>query len=144
MSTLAAERLDLGAAQTHDPDAATPRCGCGSKAFIDRHLGHPDLSPRTIAAAHHLSARQVHRLFEAQGTTVSRWLQHRRLEACAPDADGLVVAAVANCFGFAGHAHFSRVARRPMGCHPVNGALCGLRGHAGARQGITTAWPPDL
>ncbi|MER5199942.1 AraC-like ligand-binding domain-containing protein [Streptomyces sp. NPDC002755] len=90
---------------------------------IDRNLGDPDLSPGTVAAAHHISVRYLHRLFEGEGTTVARLIQRRRLERCArelhrPDATAPTVSAVAQRWGFANPAHFSRVFRATYGRSP--------------------------
>ncbi|MFE7930511.1 helix-turn-helix domain-containing protein [Streptomyces sp. NPDC057456] len=90
---------------------------------IDRNLGDPDLSPATVAAAHHISVRYLHRLFEGEGITVARLIQKRRLERCArelrrPDATAPTVSAVAQRWGFANPAHFSRVFRTAYGRSP--------------------------
>ncbi|MFF8974504.1 helix-turn-helix domain-containing protein [Streptomyces sp. NPDC014995] len=90
---------------------------------IDRHLGDPELSPLTVAAAHHISVRYLHRLFEGEGVTVARLIQQRRLEECArelgrPDASAPTVSAVAQRWGFANPAHFSRVFRGAYGVSP--------------------------
>jgi hypothetical protein len=50
------------------------------KAFIDERLADPDLSPETIAAAHHLSVRQLNRLFDSQEQSVAGYIRRRRLE----------------------------------------------------------------
>ena len=55
------------------------------KAFVHRHLPDPELSPQTIAAAHHISVSYVHRLFQAHGTTVSAWIRSQRLERARRD-----------------------------------------------------------
>jgi len=39
-------------------------------AYIDAHLGDPELGPRPIAAAHFVSVRQLHKVFEREGHTV--------------------------------------------------------------------------
>ncbi|MEV1068716.1 helix-turn-helix domain-containing protein [Streptomyces sp. NPDC050263] len=90
---------------------------------IDRNLGDPDLSPQTVAAAHHISVRYLHRLFEGEGVTVARLIQQRRLERCArelarSDAVAPTVSAVAQRWGFANPAHFSRVFRAAYGLSP--------------------------
>jgi AraC-like DNA-binding protein len=54
-------------------------------AFIEQHLGEADLSPGIVAAAHHVSVRYLHRLFEAQDTTVAAWIRLRHLERCRRD-----------------------------------------------------------
>jgi AraC-like DNA-binding protein len=55
------------------------------RAFIERSLGDPHLSPASIAAAHFISLRTLHKLFETQQTTVADWIRRRRLERCAQD-----------------------------------------------------------
>ncbi|MFJ8108123.1 helix-turn-helix domain-containing protein [Streptomyces sp. NPDC096132] len=90
---------------------------------IDRHLADPGLSPLSIAAAHHISVRYLHRLFEDEGVTVARLIQRRRLERCARDLTrrdtaAPTVSAVAQRWGFANPAHFSRVFRAAYGRSP--------------------------
>ncbi|MFF7902559.1 helix-turn-helix domain-containing protein [Streptomyces sp. NPDC007920] len=92
-------------------------------AFIQQHLGDPDLSPGAVAAAHHISLRSLHRLFQDQDTTVSGWIRARRLERCRRDlADPLLsnqpIHALAARWGFAGPAHFSRAFRAVYGLGP--------------------------
>lgn len=41
-------------------------------AFIQQHPDDPGLSPAEIAAAHHISLRLLHNLFQEQGETVWR------------------------------------------------------------------------
>lgn len=92
------------------------------RAFIDRHLADPDLTPRAIARAHSISLRHLHNLFESEDATVSRWIQRRRLEECRRDlarhAKGSTIAAVAHRWGFVSAAHFSRVFRAVYGMAP--------------------------
>jgi AraC-like DNA-binding protein len=93
-------------------------------AFIEEHLGETELSPGIVAAAHHVSLRYLHRLFEAQDTTVAGWIRRRRLERCRRDlADpafrAVPVAAVAARWGLPDSAHFSRLFRRTYGLPPA-------------------------
>jgi AraC-like DNA-binding protein len=93
-------------------------------AFIEQHLGEADLSPGIVAAAHHVSVRYLHRLFEAQDTTVAAWIRRRRLERCRRDladpAFGAVpVSTVAARWGLPDSAHFSRLFRRAYGLPPA-------------------------
>jgi AraC-like DNA-binding protein len=92
------------------------------QAYIDRHLANPQLSPPTIAAAHHISLRLLHKLFEAHGTSVGRWIRENRLERCRrdlldPARSHLPASAIAFGWGFVDAAHFSRVFRETYG-HP--------------------------
>lgn len=120
LATLATERLNRDATAT--PDARTP-LRVRILEFIDLHLTDEDLSPETIAGAHHISARYLHRLFQDEGTTVGRWIQRRRLEECRRDLmirarGGRTIAAVANRWGFMSATHFSRVFRAAYGMSP--------------------------
>jgi AraC-like DNA-binding protein len=93
------------------------------QAFIDSHLADPELSPSTIAAAHHISLRYLHRLFEGQGTTVGERIKTRRLANCRqdlldPSLAGLPVNAIASRWGFIDAARFSRAFRDAYGQPP--------------------------
>jgi AraC-like DNA-binding protein len=93
-------------------------------AFIEQNLGDTDLSPGVVAAAHHVSVRQLHRLFEARDTTVAGWIRKRRLERCRRDlADpafiAVPVSALAARWGMPDPAHFSRLFRRAYGLPPA-------------------------
>ncbi|WP_371668655.1 helix-turn-helix domain-containing protein [Streptomyces sp. NBC_00289] len=91
--------------------------------FVELHLTDPDLSPESIALAHHISVRYLHKLFRSEGTTVGQWVRQRRLDACRRDLDRppqrrLTVAAVAHRWGFTSPSHFSRAFRDAYGMSP--------------------------
>jgi AraC-like DNA-binding protein len=93
------------------------------KAHIERNLGDPALGPATIAAAHFISPRYLHRLFQAEGCTVSEWIRRARLERCRRDlADPALaretILAIATRWGMPDAAHFSKVFRGAYGCSP--------------------------
>ncbi|MEV7010079.1 helix-turn-helix domain-containing protein [Streptosporangium sp. NPDC051022] len=93
------------------------------RAYIDDHLGDPDLSPEAIAAAHHISTRYLYKLFARQGTSVARWVRQRRLERCRRDLSdprlgGRAVGEVGAHWGFSDSSYFSRVFRETYGCSP--------------------------
>ena len=93
------------------------------KDYLLKHLAEPDLSPEMIAAAHHISVRYLHKLFEFEEITVGRWIQRRRLEMCRRDLArqatlGSSVAAIAQRWGFVSPAHFSRTFRATYGVTP--------------------------
>jgi AraC-like DNA-binding protein len=92
--------------------------------FVEQHLGEIDLSPAVVAAAHHVSVRQIHRLFEGRHTTAAAWIRHRRLEQCRADlADpalfAVPVSAIAAKWGLPDSAQFSRMFRRRYATSPV-------------------------
>lgn len=93
------------------------------RAYVEAHLGDADLSPAWIAAAHFVSTRQLHKLFETEGVTVARFVRERRLERCRQDlADPRLrdhtVTSIALRWGLADAAHFSRLFREAYGCAP--------------------------
>ncbi|MGW0704337.1 helix-turn-helix transcriptional regulator [Streptomyces sp. NPDC002867] len=76
-----------------------------------------------MAAAHNISVRHVHRLFQDEWTTAGRWIQHRRLEACRrelgrPGRNVPTVMTIARRFGFTSPSHFSRAFRAAYGVSP--------------------------
>jgi AraC-like DNA-binding protein len=93
------------------------------ETFIQQHLGDARLTPTTVAAAHHISTRYLHLLFQRQGTTVSGWIRKRRLEHCRRDladpACGLrPIHAIAARWGFTHPEQFSRAFRAAYGISP--------------------------
>jgi AraC-like DNA-binding protein len=93
------------------------------RGHIDRNLASTDLGPASIAAAHYISTRHLHGLFQEQGTTVSTWIRTRRLEQCRRDLIDAVladrpVAAIAARWGFVDAAHFSRAFKSAFGVSP--------------------------
>ena len=93
------------------------------ESFIDDHLGDPALEPTSIARASYISPRYLHKLFEAEGTTVCRWIRTSRLERCRDDLRDPALAhqtilAIASRWGLPGAQHFSRAFRGTYGCSP--------------------------
>ncbi|MFD7320146.1 helix-turn-helix domain-containing protein [Streptomyces sp. NPDC059875] len=91
--------------------------------FVRRELADPGLSPATIAAAHHISVRYLHRLCQEHGVTVSGWIRDARLDRARHDlADPAQrttpVHDIAARWGFRHHAAFSRAFRTAYGCTP--------------------------
>jgi AraC-like DNA-binding protein len=92
-------------------------------ASIDAKLGDPDLTPATLADAHHISVRYLHRLFESERLSVAEVIRTRRLERCRRDlldptlADRPVSATGAR-WGFVNPSHFNRLFRDTFGLPP--------------------------
>ncbi|MEU8282867.1 helix-turn-helix domain-containing protein [Micromonospora sp. NPDC048905] len=121
ISATLAQRLDLTEALPTEVRGHSLRVRV--KAFIDEHLGDPDLSPGTVAAAHHVSLRSLHRAFEAEDQTVADIIRTRRLDRCARDLRdplqrGRAIHTVAARWGFPSQAHFSRVFTAAFGMSP--------------------------
>jgi AraC-like DNA-binding protein len=109
VTTLFTHELDLDTT-SNDPHRALMQ---RIHAYIDSNLASADLSPTSIAAAHFISTRHLHGLFQEQGTSVSTWIRIRRLERCRRDLVNPLfadrpVSAIAARWGFVDAAHFSR------------------------------------
>lgn len=81
---------------------------------------NPGLTPRIAAQRVHLSVRQLHRRFAAEGTTFGTWLRHERLRHArtllVDSADPVSV--VATACGFRSSSHFARVFTADTGMSP--------------------------
>ncbi|GAA3094846.1 helix-turn-helix domain-containing protein [Streptomyces echinatus] len=93
------------------------------KHHIQQHLQDPQLSPATIAAAHHISVSYLHRLFEGEDATVAVWIRRRRLEAARreltdPALRTVPIHRIAARSGFPRAADFSRAFRGTYGLTP--------------------------
>ncbi|MEU5520635.1 helix-turn-helix domain-containing protein [Streptomyces sp. NPDC047860] len=121
LTAFLAHHLDAGASVP--PQAHRRALLLEIRGFIERHLGDPGLSPASVAAAHSISLRSLHRLFQDQELTVAGWIRARRLEHCRRDlTDPLLssrpVHAVAAAWGFTDPSHFSRAFRAAYGVPP--------------------------
>ncbi|MFF3874878.1 helix-turn-helix domain-containing protein [Streptomyces sp. NPDC001978] len=95
------------------------------KTFVRWHLSDPGLTPQVIAGAHDISVRSLHRLFEAENTTLCQWIRELRLHECrrelaarAPGSASL--GQVARRWGFTSLAGFSRAFRSSFGLSPTD------------------------
>jgi AraC-like DNA-binding protein len=118
---------DVGAGADRLLPEQTHRQALGMRiqAFVLAHLGDPDLTPGSIAAAHHISVSYLHRLFRQRngGRTVAAWIREQRLERARrdladPDQRATAVHAIAARWGFRHAADFSRAFRRAYGMPP--------------------------
>ncbi|MEU1588104.1 helix-turn-helix domain-containing protein [Micromonospora sp. NPDC005710] len=128
LGTVAVDLLTAALAQfldvedTLSPEARNTALRARVVDFIDRHLDSDELSPSSVAAVHHISLRSLHRLFEAEATTVAALIRAKRLERCRRDLGNPLlrqpVQAVGARWGFPDGAHFSRLFRARYGCSP--------------------------
>jgi AraC-like DNA-binding protein len=101
-------------------------------SFIQEYLADPGLGPASIASAHQISLRYLHRIFQQQNTTVSALIRQMRLDRCRRDlADpgrrDQTIRAIGARWGFTSPADFSRAFRAGVGMPPVSTAPCSAR-----------------
>jgi AraC-like DNA-binding protein len=104
-------------------------------AFVEGQLADPELTPATVARAHHVSLRTLYKLFEGEPTSVAGLVKQRRLERCRrdlldPSLAGVPVSAIAARWGLTNAAHFSRAFRAAYGASPVEYRRLGARARA--------------
>lgn len=121
LSTLACHHLDADSALPFGSHAEVVLLAV--EDFIARHLGDPQLNPRMVAAAHHISIRYLHHLFERRDTTVAAHIRRLRLENIRNDlADPALghvpIHTVARRWGFTEQATLSRAFRDVYGTAP--------------------------
>ncbi|WP_019135123.1 helix-turn-helix domain-containing protein [Cellulomonas massiliensis] len=110
---------DAGRARDALHDALLPRI----QAFVRAHLRDPELSPQTIAAAHHISVRLLYRVTAGAGVHLEQWIIDERLEGARRELASAAgrersITAVAHRWAFATPAHFSRRFRDRYGVTP--------------------------
>jgi AraC-like DNA-binding protein len=91
-------------------------------AYLERHFASPELTAESVARAHGISERYLYSVLASAGISLGEWVRNRRLAAARDDlADpSLSVATIAHRWGFADHAHFSRLFRARYGMTPTD------------------------
>ncbi|NUS42312.1 MAG: helix-turn-helix domain-containing protein [Mycobacteriaceae bacterium] len=107
--------LDLlvGLCSTAAPTESLP---ARIKLYIKEHLGDPGLGPAGIAAAHRISVRYLHRIFQDEDMTVASYIRAQRLEQCRreladPRYDTRPAHAIGARWGLTDAPHFTRAFR---------------------------------
>jgi AraC-like DNA-binding protein len=95
------------------------------RAFIDRNLADPQLTPGAIAAAHHISLSYLHRLFQNEKETVAALIRHQRIERARrdladPTQHSTPIHAIATRWGFPRPSEFTRAFRTTHGMPPTD------------------------
>lgn len=135
MAALFAHTLEADACLP--PETRTQALTLRIKAFIQQHLGDPELTPGQIAAAHHISPSYLHRLFQQTGAeTVAAHIRGQRLEGAHRDlADptqrATPVNLIAARWGFTSAAGFTRAFHRAYGTAPTDHRHDASRAQAG-------------
>jgi len=91
--------------------------------FVERHLDVCDLDTAMVSTALNLSPRYINKLFEAENTSLTRYIWRRRLERAAADLRdparaGLGISTIAMAHGFNDLSHFSRAFRQRFDLSP--------------------------
>nr|WP_245939343.1 helix-turn-helix domain-containing protein [Actinacidiphila glaucinigra] len=91
--------------------------------YVRVHLAEPDLTAARIAAAHHVSVRQLYLTLSRAGIALGDWIRTQRLEECkrelaSPVHQFMTVEAIAHRWGFTSAPHFSRVFKAEYGMNP--------------------------
>jgi AraC-like DNA-binding protein len=114
--------------------------------FIHRHLGDPDLTPASIAAAHQVSVRYLHRLYQGQGATIADGIRRRRLERihrdlADPRLQARSISSIAARWGFLEPTQFSRAFRTMYRITPRDHRRLALPGTQSVPIWDRAAWP---
>lgn len=104
-------------------------------AYARECLSDPELTPETLARAHHVSLRYLHKLFAENGLTPARWIKDERLARCRaqledPSLCHVAIALIGERNGLASASHFGRIFRQRYGMTPQDCRTMALRGHA--------------
>ncbi|KPI12014.1 transcriptional regulator with only HTH domain, AraC family [Actinobacteria bacterium OK074] len=110
------------AEQLPQPDRVT-RLRHSALDYVERHLSDPGLGPVTVAAAHHVSVRQLQRAFEEGGQTLTAVIRSRRLAAARaaladPARAEETITGIAVQYGMTDLAGFSRRFHAAFGVAP--------------------------
>nr|BFD80650.1 hypothetical protein StreXyl84_00510 [Streptomyces sp. Xyl84] len=123
LSGFLAQALEAEELLTPETHRQTLTLALRIRSFVRSHLYDPQLAPRTIAAAHHISTSYLHRLFQHEEDTIAAWIRHQRLERARRDlADAALrttpIHAIAARWGFPRPADFTRAFRAVYGVPP--------------------------
>ncbi|KPC64237.1 helix-turn-helix domain-containing protein [Streptomyces chattanoogensis] len=121
LSALFAHVLD--ADRTLAPETRSRTLVLRIRAYVQRNLHDPRLTPQAIAAAHHISTSYLHRLFQNEHETIAAWIRRQRLEHARRDiADpamcSTAIHVIAARWGFTRASDFSRAFRTAYGMTP--------------------------
>jgi len=98
------------------------------EAYIRAHIADAGLSHGTVAAAHHMSERTLHRLFGDSGQTVTELIRSGRLDGIladlqSPASSGEAISRIAARWGIHDMPHLTRAFRARYGMSPSEARL---------------------
>lgn len=93
------------------------------EAYIRAHIADADLNHAKVAAAHHMSERTLHRLFDESGQTVTELIRSCRLDGIladlrSPASGGEAISRIAARWGIHDMPHLTRAFRARHGMSP--------------------------
>ena len=93
------------------------------KAFIRKNISDTQLSVESISSHFNCTTRYLHKIFDGEETTLSRFIWNTRLERCSRELGSLAeadrsITEIAFQWGFSNSAHFSRAFRERFGASP--------------------------
>jgi AraC-like DNA-binding protein len=93
------------------------------RAYVERNLADPSLSPAKVAAASRVSTRYLHGLFAEVGESLMSWVWSRRLGRCRealanPAMSARTITDIAGGWGFQCLSHFCRTFKAAHGMPP--------------------------
>jgi AraC-like DNA-binding protein len=91
--------------------------------YIRVNLRDPELNATKIAAAHHVSVRQLYKVLASQGILLGDWIRSHRLDESRkeignPANSAMSIAMIARRWGFADASSFARMFRTSYGMSP--------------------------
>ncbi|UKY48931.1 helix-turn-helix domain-containing protein [Streptomyces inhibens] len=112
-----AEKPALGTGSFHET------LGLRILEYMRTHLADRDLTPASVAQAHHISVRYLYAILARSDISFGEWVRTHRLDECRrelsrrpPSAD--TVSAIAHRWGFKSSSHFSRAFKSAFGVSP--------------------------
>jgi AraC family transcriptional regulator, positive regulator of tynA and feaB len=141
---LSSQVLDMIALSlTHTMGAARPKVSSSQavvsmklRAAIESQLADPELDSDAVAAAAGISVRYSNQVLAREGTSITRFIQTRRLERCRralhdPSQAHRTISEIAYGWGFNDLTHFGRSFRAAFGMLPSE-----FRNSAGPIEGL--------
>jgi AraC-like DNA-binding protein len=104
--------LDVGGAD----DSHRVTTALRIQEYVRAHLSDPQMTPASIAGAHHISVRQLYNVLAEADISLGDWIRTQRLQACRedlrqPELRTLTIAAIARRWGFTNPSTFGRLFR---------------------------------